>query len=370
MTYYGPDESAYDIFLERTFVAGDFISGLGYGIQLVLYVSCATFLWKQRKSRGRQSIFLLAYMSLLLLIETLFSAVQARTVQDIYIDNRNYPGGPWAYFLATQYLPINVMFYATLFVLTFLADLLVLWRCWVIWTASGRLIAYVVVAFPALMLLASFTMGTLWTLQSSQPGLSLYSALPMAYGTSYYIISLSVNMILTILITVRLLMYRRRILRTLPEEHSRHYVSLATIMIESAALYSVFALIFIITYAVNNPINQIFLASASSAQQISGYLIIYRLAEGRAWSSNTLANKLPTLKFASTDIESDTSHVDTCLEAPRRETTRINTRLDNFRHTSNFSDTTVPVTPSSMIKDETSTLGGITPQKEYPSLRY
>jgi len=29
--YYGPDESSYDIFLERTFLAGDFLCGLGYG---------------------------------------------------------------------------------------------------------------------------------------------------------------------------------------------------------------------------------------------------------------------------------------------------------------------------------------------------
>jgi hypothetical protein len=29
--YYGPDESSYDIFLERTFLAGDLLSGVGYG---------------------------------------------------------------------------------------------------------------------------------------------------------------------------------------------------------------------------------------------------------------------------------------------------------------------------------------------------
>jgi len=68
-------------------------------------------------------------MTLLLLIETLFCIVQARSVQLMYIDNRNYPGGPWQYFLDTQNLPINVMFYATLFVLTFLADLLVVSCC-------------------------------------------------------------------------------------------------------------------------------------------------------------------------------------------------------------------------------------------------
>ena len=29
--YYGPDESPHDIFLERAFLAGDFLSGVGYG---------------------------------------------------------------------------------------------------------------------------------------------------------------------------------------------------------------------------------------------------------------------------------------------------------------------------------------------------
>ena len=109
-------------------------------------------------------------------------------------------------------------------------------------------------------------MGTLWTVKSSQPGLSLYSKLPMAYGTSYYIISLGVNILITILITIRLLLYRRRVIATLPPEHGKHYFSLATIMVESAALYSVFALIFIITYVLNNPSNQVFMGVASSAQ--------------------------------------------------------------------------------------------------------
>ncbi|CAA7264858.1 unnamed protein product [Cyclocybe aegerita] len=262
---------------------------MGYGIQIVLFTSCAIYLWNTRRTKGRQTYFLLAYMTLLLCVETIYCAVQARTVQIMYVDNRNYPGGPWQYFLATQNLPVNVMFYAILFVLTFLADLLILWRCWVIWSATGITIAYVAIAFPALMLLASFVMGTLWTLQSSQPGLSLYSALPMAYGTSYYVISLSVNIILTILIATRLLLYRRKMMATIAPEHGTEYFSLAAIFIESAALYSVFAILFIITYAIDNPINQVFLAFATSAQQIAGYLIIYRVAEGRALNQKTLA---------------------------------------------------------------------------------
>lgn len=110
-------------------------------------------------------------------------------------------------------------------------------------------------------------MGTLWVLQSSMPGLSFYSALPMAFGTAYYALSIGMNVILTILITSKLILYRRRF-------HSAggndapvgFYTSLLTIFIESAGLYSIFAILFLVTYAVNNPINQIFLGFTTAAQ--------------------------------------------------------------------------------------------------------
>lgn len=109
-------------------------------------------------------------------------------------------------------------------------------------------------------------MGTLWTLQSSQPGLSLYSSLPMAYGTSYYAVSLGLNIILTVLISLRLLLNRRSLIACLPKEHASHYLSLIAIIVESAAIYSLFAILFLITYAVDDPSNQVLLAFASSAQ--------------------------------------------------------------------------------------------------------
>jgi hypothetical protein len=88
-------------------------------------------------------LFLLAYITTLFSLEFLFIVVQGEAVQMIYIDNRNYPGesfsfldsrvvnvnetsgGPLAFYLAMQNAPANVMFYATLLVLTFLSDILV-----------------------------------------------------------------------------------------------------------------------------------------------------------------------------------------------------------------------------------------------------
>ncbi|KAM6495474.1 hypothetical protein JOM56_008180 [Amanita muscaria] len=314
MPYYGPIEDSGTIFLERTFLGQGFVAGVGYGVQLVFYVMCVKYLWRERMRR-RVMLFLLAYVTLLLSLSSLWAAIATWTIEDIYINNRNYPGGPWVYFLATQNLPENVIFIVVLFVLTFLSDLLVLWRCWVIWTTTSGLIAYVIVAFPSLILLASFALGTIWCLQSSQPGLSLYNKIPIAFGTSYYVTSLSVNVVVTVLIVLRLALHRRSMRESLPPEHAKHYLSVAAIVVESAALYSVFALAFIISYALNNPINQFFLTMSSSCQQIAGYLIILRVAQGRAWSTNTLTVttgvnfQLSAVKFsepmARTQIESD-----------------------------------------------------------------
>ena len=94
------------------------------GVQLVLWSTCARYLWKQYR-QGKRTGFLLGYITLLLIIETMFAVVQTRTVQVMYIENRNYPGGPWQYFLDTQSQAIDVIFLATLFLITFLCDTLV-----------------------------------------------------------------------------------------------------------------------------------------------------------------------------------------------------------------------------------------------------
>ncbi|KAF9254103.1 hypothetical protein L218DRAFT_1055665 [Marasmius fiardii PR-910] len=294
---YRPDEDEATINIERFFVAGLTINGVGYGLQIFLYYTCANFLWSRQKL-GRQPLFLLGYISFLLTVETIYIVVQGNTLQIMYVDNRNYAGGPWQYFLATQNLADNVIYYTTLFLMTFFSDLLVLWRCWVIWRAiSGIVKAACAIVIPGIILVASFVMGVLWILQSTHPGLSMYSALPLAFGTSYYAISLGVNIMVTILITIRLLLYRKRSQGSLSDDHASSYLSLATIFIESAALYSVCSFVFLITYAVNTPANQIMFAVASSAQQIAGYLIIYRVANGRAWTHDTVKQTMTIPAF-------------------------------------------------------------------------
>ena len=69
--------------------------------------------------------YLLVYITILLCLESIFVAAGTWTIEEMYINNRSYPGGPWSFFLESQHLPQNIMFFVSLFVLTFLSDLLV-----------------------------------------------------------------------------------------------------------------------------------------------------------------------------------------------------------------------------------------------------
>lgn len=109
-------------------------------------------------------------------------------------------------------------------------------------------------------------MGVLWTVQSRRPRLSFYSALSRAYGASYFAISLGFNIVITLLIVIRLFQYKRTVARTMTPEHAQQYLSLATALVESSALYSLFALLFLTMYASRNPTSQIFLNVAHATQ--------------------------------------------------------------------------------------------------------
>ncbi|KAJ3003869.1 hypothetical protein NUW54_g5086 [Trametes sanguinea] len=266
----GPGHQFF-IELERYVLAGDFVSGVGYGILVVLWVSCIGRLWEKSQGSWATTV-LLCYITLLLFVETAFSIVQARTVQLIYIENRNYPGGPWNYFVETQNQAINVLHYATIFAGVFLCDVLMLWRNWIIWTAGNpnRAAVYLVKLVPAITLNRIFRKEA------------------RAYGTAYYTLSLGLNVLLTVLITVRLLTYRRSLLKYLPAAHSNPYLSLCSVLVESAALHSAFAVAFLVSYAIKAPINALWLAVASAAQPIATFLIIYRVADGKAWTQRTV----------------------------------------------------------------------------------
>lgn len=83
---------------------------------------------------------------------------------------------------------------------------------------------------------------------------------------SFYVISTATNILVTFLIAGRLLAHRRRMMSILGAHHADLYANVATIIVESAVLYSAFAIPFLVTFGLQDPVSNVFLNVVNSIQ--------------------------------------------------------------------------------------------------------
>jgi len=305
MSYAPLGESISDIRTEQSLLDGTVIAGAAYGVHLTLFVQCFQLLFSQSfqkptgPNQNRQSPqwFLLSYIVLLFSLGTIGFGGQIKFNEMTFIQDRNFPGGPLGFNSAMYNEPVNIMTTAAFIVLNWFADALVLFRLFVIWDSN-----YWIVAFPVLMLAGSFTSSILLLVQLTLPGSSIYTHVSISLGVPYWSISVSINVLATLLITGRLLYLRYRVRQALvprgsPEQQARlslkamgyagMYTGPMAMLIESASLYAGVGLFYIIVYARGSMLQNVLLPVLGHVQAISPLLIILRVAQGRAWTRRT-----------------------------------------------------------------------------------
>ena len=131
----------------------------------------------------------------------------------------------------------------------------------------------------------------------------------IAPGVAYMALSLSINTVLTLLIIGRLLWLRRKISKILGADYKGTYISVVAVLIESASLYTIIAIMAVVACGISSPMQYILLpvlgqlqVSMTSAfsilrsthhafwQAIPSLLITSRLASGQALSESTYAS--------------------------------------------------------------------------------
>jgi len=195
----------------------------------------------------------------------------------MWIDDRNIPGGPNAWLIEHYDNPVNTFQNCAYIIANFLADGSYIYRLFVVWGGS-----YYIILVPVLALLASTAMSILTVFQSSKPGSNLWSRVTVQFILPYWALSISLNVFLTLIISFRLLRMRRAARMILSAEHAKTYTSVITMIIESAALFSITSLWFIICYAMGSKVQNLILPVLDQLVCIAPELIILRVAQGRA----------------------------------------------------------------------------------------
>lgn len=278
------DETPTQIFIEESWLQGTLLSNIAYGVELTLFVMCFALLIRQMNSANRKRQYcLLAFITSIFMLGTIFMGANARFTQLEFIEDRNYPGGPGAYGQAMFMAPDGMATSIAFVVGNWIMDGFLVWRFMVIFQDYGKTWLCGLMVLPCLMLVASIALGMAGLIMSAGSSVFSYVTLTLAY----YIMSVSLNVIVTISIAARLLLFRRRMSQALGPGHKSSYASMAAMLVESAAIYSVFGILFMVPFGLNYPLGNVFFQCVNQIQTVSSLLIIFRVATGRAWSDRT-----------------------------------------------------------------------------------
>jgi hypothetical protein len=142
-----------------------------------------------------------------------------------------------------------------------------------------------VVAFPCLVYLGSLAMGIVYVYQNAMTLTSEWSTIP------YLSISLSLNVMLTLMIVIRLVLHVRNTRAAMGVTGMGGMCNpIITMLIESCALYSVSLALVIGPWAADNFITDFFVFILPQTQVIAPLLIIQRVADKSALTSETVVS--------------------------------------------------------------------------------
>jgi len=261
----------------------------------------------------------LIFICILFVLGNIGNATTIVFGQKTYIDDRNYPGGPSAYFVEQSTNWSCVVANAVYIVNSWFQDGLLVYRFWTIWARN-----YYIVALPAMAFVTSTVLSAILIAELSEPGNTLWSTISINLAIPYWSISISMTVILTSLIAGRLLFMRYRLRKLMNMETPTPYVTVTAILVESAALYSINGLVFLISYGVNSPVQNLFISLLGQTQSIAPMLIILRVAQNQAWSADTETNltairfgRAPDRKGTSTTVLAELSANTTGVEDSR-----------------------------------------------------
>jgi hypothetical protein len=288
-----------DLPLERSRLVGIILGGVSYGAYLLLTVQAMIALMQrprhgQKIANNRRT--LLCYTLITFALGTISFACNTKYTEIIWIDLRDAPGGPVALIENAMYYRINFLAICCGYVMQWLMQALLLYRCCLIWNWER----YVMV--PMVALYIGMIAAAIVVLVQASTGAIFYK---INATLVYFAFQVAHTMLYTILVAKRLLHIRGQMKTALAEYDSSTYDTIILMVVESAMTYTVFIIIFIVGFAVHlDSLSTLCFLSINQVQGIAQLFIIIRVARGRAvtdvWpTGNTRA--VPTiLAFART----------------------------------------------------------------------
>ncbi|KXN91043.1 Threonine aspartase 1 [Leucoagaricus sp. SymC.cos] len=261
-------------------------------------------LWKRPKSMSRLAFIF--YVSLLFGFISAYMALDTANKVRAFTTYKGFPGGPDAWLRSKRYSDVfciagNVCVVCSIW----LSDGFLLYRAVKVYTTRQWILLV-----PCLLYVASVVTGGLYL--SEQVDSNTVTWETLSFAVPYFICASLCNLSTIFTIAARLLWFRhlvRRVVGPEKKEHGELYKSAFTIFVESAALYAVFSIVFIVSYAMRSAVEKLVVAPLANVRGIASFLILLRLVK-RAIVNETSACKKALERLSTSDTGNTSSSVD------------------------------------------------------------
>ncbi|KAK7438205.1 hypothetical protein VKT23_018135 [Stygiomarasmius scandens] len=132
---YGTQEDPTSLWFEQSNFVATHLAAVGYGVHTTIFSMVIYYTLKQKRVNPQSQAWIgwLIFNILLFTLGTINLACSIRFNQDAWVNDREYPGGPFAYMMEQQSIPLLTLGNTTSILASFLADALLLYRAAIVW---------------------------------------------------------------------------------------------------------------------------------------------------------------------------------------------------------------------------------------------
>lgn len=272
----------HDITLDKACLLSLSVEAILYGAYVVLFGLCVYLLFKRRAQGAVNKPFLItAILAFTLntghIIVGIIRALQAFSDEGSSTSAIDYYGQTW--------LPLNIVRQVLMVTTTLVADIMVIYRCYLVWSCQWK-----VIVAPVILLVASSITAfvSVYNFSQLRPGQPFLNSTNINWGSALFILWLVTIVLITSLIVYRLRYIARQTSEFLGEEHGNRYNYLVKIILESGIIYALSALVLVILCIVRSVYQVIAFDVIAQITGITTTLIIVRVG------LSTITEGMPT----------------------------------------------------------------------------
>ncbi|KAJ7131590.1 hypothetical protein C8R43DRAFT_1024742 [Mycena crocata] len=289
---FATQEDPETLWYEQSNYVSTHLASLGYGIHVVVFstVTYYTLLMRTR-TKSQMWVLWLLFNTLLFSLGTINLACSIRFNENAWINDREYPGGPFNYLIEQGSVPFMTAGNVASILASFMSDGLLLYRAGVLW----NFVWYIVVP-PTMFFIACTVLSVMVVIQLALPTVDLPQL-----SLAVWIVLMILPIWLTILIAGRILYHRQTMIDVLGPQYARNYAGISAIVVESALPFTIISIVLLGLFGDKSTAQNLFISLMVQVECIAPELIILRVVLGRSWTKGTMSGEgnRSELQFAS-----------------------------------------------------------------------